>query len=134
MARKYLYKPLVLETAKQVQEVGLEFSPTFFLPVTVGTIGFIRGMLDYLDEAIFWEGSAQDVEAVREVIREQIAQPILTQEQVCGLESYGADYRIITEDLLQSLQGEGLPPPPWEFRVVPQQDGSVLLQYRTAEE
>lgn len=133
MAQNYLYKPRVLDTAKPVQEVGLNFSPTFFLPVTLGTIKFIRGMLDYLDEPIFWEGTESEVEAVREVIRRQIAEPIKTQAQVCGAESYGADYRVILEDILQSQQGGGLPPPPWEFRVVPQEDGSVLLQYRTEE-
>lgn len=133
MALRYLYRPKVLDTAKQVGEVGLEFSPTFFLPVTADTIGFIRGMLDYLDEPIFWQGTPGEIEAAREVIREQLSENILTQEEVCGAESYGADFRVILTEMLQSLQGDGLPPPPWEFRVVPQQDGSVMLQYRTME-
>lgn len=128
------YRVNVISTPKPVEEVGTDFVPTFFLPVTLGTIGFIRGMLSYLAYSNFWQGTEEEIQQAIQVIERQISEPIKTASEICGSVSYGADFRILPLDLMQSLQGELLPPPPWEFRLLPQEDGGVLVQYRTMEE
>lgn len=134
MAVNYPISPRIYLTPKDHTEVGAPFAPTFYLEVSYQMAAFITGLLLKIAEPRYWIGTDQQIEQAIQTVLEQAARPLLTQAEVCGAEVYGADYRIITEDLLQSLQGDGLPPPPWEFRVVPQQDGSVLLQYRTVQE
>jgi hypothetical protein len=134
VAVNYPIEPRIYLTPKDHTEVGSPFEPTFYLEVSYQMAAFITGLLLKIATPRYWLGTEGEVEAAIQTITEQAARPLLTQGEICGVPLYGADYRIITGDLLQSLQGEGLPPPPWEFRVVPQPDGSVMLQFRTMEE
>ena len=129
----WLYRPILLKQPKNAQEVGTEFVPTFFLPVTLEMVRLVRGMLEYLDEEIIWQGTPEQVEAARDVLRKQIAEPVKTQAEICGEPmAWGALFRSLGA-MLQERQGEGLPEPPWEFRVEIR-EGEHWLQFRTAEE
>lgn len=131
--REWLYSPILLKQPKNAQEMGTEFVPIFFLPVTLETVRLIRGTLEFLDEPIIWQGTSAEVEAARDVLRKQIAEPVRTQAEVCGEPAaWGAMFRALGA-MLQERQGESLPPPPWEFRV-DIRDGDYWLQFRTAEE
>lgn len=130
---EWLYRPILLKQPKAAIEMGTDFVPIFYLPVTLATVRLIRGMLEYLDEPIIWQGTEAEIEAARDVLLKQIAEPVKTQSEVCGTPAeWGALFRTMAE-LLQEQQGEGLPPPPWEFRL-DIRNGEYWLQYRTIPE
>lgn len=127
------YMPVVLKTPKSALEVGAPFAPTLLLPVSVGLLPFVRGMLLNLDNARYWLGTDAEIDAARVAIRLQASETVKTQAEVCGTPlEWGALFRALSP-MLQELQGEGLPPPPWEFRL-DIREGIYWLQYRTMEE
>lgn len=134
--REWLYRPKLLATPKQANEVGTNFVPTFFLPVTLETVKFIRGALWFLDEDFFWEGTDEEKATARDIIRKQVAEPVKTALEICGeQQEVGANFREFQE-FLQAMQGNGLPVPPWEFRLdirgePPNEE--YWLQFRTDE-
>lgn len=129
-----LYRPLVFQTPKNAGEVGTSFVPTFFLRTTVPMARFIKGMLEYAYDAGLWSGTEEEVRDALSIIAQQIGEVLLTQAEVCGSQSWGADFRIVEEDRLEALQGNGLPTPPWEFRTRQDEGYAVALEYRSIQE
>ena len=126
-----LYRPFVIGPTSAVQLYGSLWEPSLYLPVMWETNRLIKGLLLYCDEVGLYTDAPEDIQIALEVLREQIAARPLTQQEVCGAESWGADFRIVNGDELQARQGPGLPIPPWEWRLVPQQDGGVRVEYRS---
>lgn len=135
MAGEYpYYRPRLFDTPKPVGEVGATFAPTFFLPVTLNTVALIRGALSWFLETGVWQGTESEIEEVFEVIMSQRATPVMTQAEVCGMpEPMGASFRF-NGGYIEVMQDLDLPPPEWEFRGTEQEDGSILIEYRTIPE
>lgn len=124
------YMPVVLKTPKSAFEVGAPFAPTLFLPVSVGLLPFVRGMLLNLDNPRYWLGTDAEIEAARVAIRLQASEAVKTQADVCGTPlEWGALFSG-RGGVLGVEQGEGLPVPPWEFTAQYIEEALWLL-YRT---
>ena len=134
MAWDPLYRPMVFQTPKEAGEVGTSFVPTFFLPTTVEMARFIKGMLEYVYDKDLWSGTDEQVRNTLSIIALQIGEVLKTQGEVCGSQSWGADFRIVDHDRLEVMQGLGLPTPPWEFRTRQDEGSAVALEYRSIQE
>lgn len=111
------YRLNVINSPKPASEVGTDFVPTFYLPVTAETAPFIRGMLRYLAYEEFWTGTESEIAQAIQVIERQIAEPLLTQADICGTTpAWGMQLRTVG-DILQTRQGFGFPEPPFITRV-----------------
>lgn len=137
MLTNFLYRPMVIGVTSADALYGSLWEPSLFLPVMPETVRLIRGLLLYCDEVGMYNDSPEQIEASLNVLREQICAPALTQDEVCGLppQEWGASFRLRRDEggagIFEVAQGEGLPPPPWEFRLRRVGDAQIL-EYRTA--
>lgn len=138
MTDNTLYRPMVVGPAPVTEILGSLWLPNFYFPLDLKGARLIKGLLQYCDEVGLYTGTEEEIEAGINWLRDMIAQPLLTQEQVCGIPTaWGATFRGRTDEgqgrVLQVMQGEGLPEPEWEFRAIDTEQGR-LLQFRHKEE
>lgn len=132
-AEKALYEPILLPDGMVATRVGATFAPTLFLPCQLSTLPYIRGAMLIMANEQNHTGTEAEKMIATDVLIQQAMADALTQEEVCGLEiPWGAFFRALSP-MLEGLQGEGLPPPPWEFRI-DIRSGEYWLQFRTMEE
>lgn len=131
----HLYRPFIVGPSSASEILGSLWLPNFYLPTTLRTARLIKGCLQFCDERGMYTGTEGEIDDAIEVLRRQIAEPLKTQEEVCGTPApWGASFRIRYDEgdgaVFQAAQGEGLPVPPWEFRMIQRED-DIWLQYRT---
>ena len=127
---------LPLSGPKNAGEVGpWPASPVLFWPVTYGTLRVLMGMGELMNDERAWKGAAAAIAQALETLDQQLSEPPLTLAEVCGMcdGGYGALFQLVGADL-QEQQGAGLPPPPWEFRIVAGTDGTYTWEYRHHEQ
>jgi hypothetical protein len=78
-----LYSPPLLFNPRPATEVGVTFTPTFYLPVMQETLGLIYGALAYLDRVSHFTGTEVEIEGALNVVREQSHAYALTLQEIC---------------------------------------------------
>lgn len=133
MYPKWFYRVPLYQVRKSALDIGSwPVSNALFLPVTHGTLPFIRGLLSVAADDYFLEGTEPEKEAAIQTLLEQASEPALTTEQICEVVSpWGAEFRTLDGVLLEERQLESYPPPPWVFRIE-LRDGLYYLQFRSA--
>ena len=131
MNPRHLYSPKVLWQGFPAEKLAGAYAPAFFLKVDIATIGLIRGMLDYVADSRILRGTDIEIVAALDFLNRQMSEPLLTSADICEPPSsqWGADFRL-EELLMQEMQANGFPPPPWEFRIE-LRDGFHYLQFRS---
>lgn len=131
MAREYVYRVPLYQNKKQAGGVG-QWSepPVLLLPVTAGTLGILRGLVWTAAEEYFFEGTPEEVQQAIETLSLQASAETVEPVAFCN-DMWGAQFQAISGGQFQAMQGAGLPPAPWEFRLVDYEDGGAMLQFRT---
>lgn len=138
MGRRFLYRVPIIRRKKPASETPTwDSEADLYLRVNLATLAWLRAVLSYAVDRYWFVGTEAEIEAAVEALHEQVSEPALRKEDICGDETpiqWGAEFRIRTDEggasIFQARQGEGLPAPMWEFRI-DERDGVRWLQFRT---